>query len=170
MSFVIVDYLPSWAFRFEEERALLLNALGAEEFAIEHIGSTAVPGLAAKPTIDIMLGASSLVRIEQMIAPLASVGFQYMPGHERKIPERRLFAKPAEHPRSVHLHGVVRDGRIWRDQLAFRDALRSDSSLARAYEALKRALATAHQEDRAAYTDGKTNFVRSVLAQRGSEA
>ena len=166
MSLVIVDYTPSWVVRFNDERTALLSALGSCEFAIEHIGSTAVPGLAAKPSIDVMLGASSLERIEEVIAPLASLGFQYMPGHEKKIPERRLFAKPAEHPRSVNLHGVVRNGRLWRDQLAFRDALRSDSSLARTYEVLKRSLAAAHPEDRAAYTEGKSNFVRTILAQR----
>ncbi|WP_434632586.1 GrpB family protein [Chromobacterium sp. CV08] len=162
----ICVYAPAWLQRFLTERQQILSALGplADACIIEHIGSTAVPGLAAKPIIDIMLGLPVLTDITPYIPTLQTVGFHLQSQMATAMPERHYFAKPAAHPREVHLHAVALDSDFWRDKLAFRDALRADSHLAERYADLKRKLAQNHGDDRAAYTDAKSAFIASVLA------
>lgn len=159
-------YNPTWPQRFQTERQQILAALGplADACAIEHIGSTAVPGLAAKPIIDIMLGLPALNDIEPYIPALKSAGFHLQPQMAAAMPDRHYFAKPAAHPREVHLHAVELDSGFWRDKLAFRDALRADEWLAGQYADLKRQLAYDHSGDRAGYTNAKSGFIASVLA------
>lgn len=87
----IVDYNPVWPVRFAKEKASLLEAIGDWAMVIEHIGSTAVPGLGAKPIIDIMLGVHRLADARYCIAPLAAIGYEYVPQFEDEMPERRYF-------------------------------------------------------------------------------
>ena len=130
---------------------------------IEHIGSTSVPGLIAKPVIDIMLGAPDLSYVEDRQEALAKLDFHYVAEFTAAMPERRYFVRPALHPRDVHLHAVVYDGEFWRDHLLFRDALRRDEALAQAYATLKRELAATYADSSWAYTEAKTGFVRAAL-------
>ncbi|OHX21304.1 GrpB family protein [Chromobacterium sphagni] len=162
----LAPYSPAWPARFQTERRRLLSALAplADACRIEHIGSTAVPGLAAKPIIDIMLGLPALAGIKPRIPALLAAGFHHQPQMAAAMPDRHYFTRPAQPPRQVHLHAVALDSAFWRDKLAFPDALRADGHLAAEYEALKRKLAQSMGGHRAAYTDAKSAFIASVLA------
>ena len=111
------------------------------EAAIEHVGSTAVPGLGAKPVIDVMVGLSRLAQAEDRIAALEAAGYEYVRKYERQRPERRYFRKPRLGPRGVHLHCVVEGSHFWVRHLAFRDYLHAHPESAAAYYKLKRELA-----------------------------
>jgi GrpB-like predicted nucleotidyltransferase (UPF0157 family) len=156
----IHPYNDEWPRLFEEERAAIAAALGDGALAIEHIGSTSVPGLAAKPIIDIAIAATSFEDSIVFIEPLAALGYEHK--GEFGIPRRRYFRKGD--PRTHQIHVFEIGGDEWRRHLHFRDHLRSNPASARAYETLKRELAIAHANDREAYTDAKSDFVRAVLA------
>lgn len=162
---IIVEYSNEWLALFAAEQARLAPLFPA--CVIEHIGSTAVPGLPAKPIIDIMVGAQSLAEIERSIEPLALLGYDYRPQHERVFPLRRYFAKPAAEGLAAHIHAVVKGTPFWVERLAFRDALRSSAELSLQYALLKRRLAAEFHEDREAYTNAKGSFIHSVLAGVG---
>lgn len=170
---VIADYDPHWPRHFEAERDLIVRACGPEAFvAIEHIGSTAVPGLAAKPIIDIMAGVRALNLVTGLIGSLGSIGYQYVPEYEVDMPERRYFRKDVGGRRAFHLHVVEHGGEFWERHLLFRDFLRTHPDAARAYERLKRALAAEYsaRSDRAGYTEAKTDFIRAIEEQARAEA
>jgi GrpB-like predicted nucleotidyltransferase (UPF0157 family) len=160
---VLEPYSQSWPARFESIKERLADIFPRDDFDFEHIGSTAVPGLIAKPVIDIMLGAASLAAIELKIDALAAIGFHYVAEFNAVMPMRRYFVLPASRPREAHLHAVVRGGKFWCDHLLFRDALRRDAALATAYRALKLDLASKFANDSAAYADAKTDFVQNAL-------
>ena len=163
---VIVPYDDAWPERFEAERRVLSAVFAGTDVRIEHVGSTAVPGLAAKPIVDIMIGVSNLAEIEQRIAALEAGGYRYVPEYEAQLPERRYLRKPRLGPGVFHLHGVVTGSAFWVRQLVFRDYLRAHPESAAAYEALKRELAS--RLDRTAYTDAKGPFIEGILAAAGS--
>jgi GrpB-like predicted nucleotidyltransferase (UPF0157 family) len=164
-SVVISAYMPAWPAHFEAVRDGLLAVFAGDDVAIEHIGSTAVPGLSAKPVIDVLLGAPSLAPVEARIDALARAGYTYRPAYEQQVPERRYFVCAAPPAMPVHLHAVARGGRLWRNHLCFRDALRADPALRADYQALKRRLARDHAQDKARYTAAKAPFIARVLAQ-----
>lgn len=139
-------------------------AFDKPSIAIEHIGSTAVPGLCAKPVIDVLVGAASLASIEAAIPRLEQQGFDYVSKYEAELPMRRYFVKrEGELPR-VHVHGVCTGSTLWNDHLGFRDALRGDPKLREAYALLKQELACTHAGDKSAYTAAKAPFIQAVLA------
>jgi GrpB-like predicted nucleotidyltransferase (UPF0157 family) len=157
----VVDYDLTWPDRFLEERAVLERVLAPWlTGTIEHIGSTAVPGLAAKPVIDLMAPVSTLDASRPGIEVLPAVGYQHFP---YKPDVMHWFCKPSSAVRTHHLHLVPVGSSLWRERLVFRDALRHDPALAAEYAALKRELATRFRFDREAYTGGKSDFVRRVL-------
>ncbi len=135
---------------------------------VHHVGSTAVPGLEAKPIVDILAGVRSLEDSEACFEPLARLGYLYAP----YLPEEmHWFCKPHPSRRTHHLHLVPAGSRRYADELAFRDRLRADPKLADEYAALKRDLATRFAHDREAYTAAKSDFIHRVLghgAQGGS--
>jgi GrpB-like predicted nucleotidyltransferase (UPF0157 family) len=155
---------PSWPARFELERAALAEAIGEwAEGGIHHVGSTAVPGLEAKPIIDILVGVRDLGTARGCFGPLAKVGYLYAP----YLPdEMHWFCKPDPARRTHHLHLVPNGSPRFRNKLAFRDLLRADPRLAADYVALKRRLAERHRDDREAYTEGKGRFIQQALAER----
>jgi GrpB-like predicted nucleotidyltransferase (UPF0157 family) len=159
---VIVDYDPRWPEMFRAERDAILSATGPRLVAIEHVGSTAVPGLGAKPIIDIMAGVRRLAEAAECIAPLAPLGYRYLPEYEALIPDRRFFRKGPPGPITHHLHLVELGGDFWERHLLFRDYLRTHPEAAEAYYQLKRQMAARFSPDRNAYTDSKTQFIRSV--------
>lgn len=163
-SVTIVPYSDDWPRQFGALRAALLAAFAGMAVEVEHIGSTAVPGLAAKPVIDVLLGADSLAAIESRIGAVEGAGYQYVSRYEREIPMRRYFVKP-EGPGSlrVHLHAVVHGSPIWQDHIAFRDGLRADGSLRARYQSLKVELAARFAHDKPAYTEAKASFIQSAL-------
>ena len=157
----IVPYDDDWPARFEEERRILAHAIGQYAAgAIEHVGSTSVPGLAAKPVIDIVVGVESLDRSRPLIAllePLEYCYFPYRPDVEH------WFCKPSPQVRTHHLHLVPVGSRLWIERLAFRDYLRTHPDVAADYASLKRQLAAQYRFDREAYTDAKAPFIRRIV-------
>jgi GrpB-like predicted nucleotidyltransferase (UPF0157 family) len=159
----ITAYSPMWPAVFDMERERLLQVFGADGAVIEHIGSTAVPGLSAKPIIDVMLGVPVLAIIERVMPQLAQDGYRYVPELEKSVPDRRYFVKPNGQPGHFNLHAVVMGSPFWRDRIAFRDALRGDAGLAEEYLRLKKRLASRSVSDRTVHSDAKTNFIRAVV-------
>ena len=165
---VIVDCDPRWPAMFEEEKVRILATIGPHVVAVEHIGSTAVPGLAAKPIIDILVGIRWLHDARLCIGPLAAIGYEYVPEYEDELPERRYFRKGPPGGRTHHVHMVEVMSDFWDRHLRFRDYLRAHPEEARRYDALKRKLAAKFGADREAYTNAKAEYVRSVEAKARS--
>jgi GrpB-like predicted nucleotidyltransferase (UPF0157 family) len=165
----VVAYDPRWPQLFDEERARLQAVLRPWLVgAIEHIGSTAVPGLAAKPIIDIMAAVADLPSSLDARAALESLDYVYFPYRPDVM---HWFCKPTPARRTHHLHLVPVASPLWTDRLTFRDHLRSSGAAAAEYAALKHALAQQHRFDREAYTEAKGSFVRSILERaRRAEA
>ena len=151
---------PRWTEAFAVEAGRIEKALGPTALAIEHVGSTSVPNIAAKPILDILLGVAVPVDVAAVAGAFATIGYEHatwagVPGHE-------VFGKGD--PRTHLIHAVPFKGAAWGRMLGFRDALRSDPALAAEYAALKQNLATRFPDDRSVYTDGKSAFVARVLA------
>ena len=164
----IVDYSPRWSVLYEEEKNKILGVIGHKVVEIEHIGSTAVPGLGAKPIIDIMVGVSRLTDAEECIEPLRSIGYEYVPEYEVEIPERRYFRKgPVNTHRHLHMVEVVND--FWERHLLFRDYLRAHPEVASEYLALKKDLAARYGTERNSYTEAKTSFIEQVVGRARAE-
>ncbi|HET9591800.1 MAG TPA: GrpB family protein [Solirubrobacterales bacterium] len=157
---------PEWPHRFEIERVALEAEIGAwVEGGIHHVGSTAVPGLEAKPIIDILVGVRDLEEAQACFEPLASLDYLYAPYMPA---EMHWFCKPDPAHRTHHLHLVPASSQRYRDELVFRDRLRADARLAADYAELKHALAERYRDDRDAYTEAKGGFIRTALASRNA--
>ena len=157
-----MPYDASWPERFEEERKALAPVIGAYVTGtIEHVGSTAVPGLAAKPLIDIMVGVESLDASRPALSMLEALEYCYFPYRPDAEP---WFCKPSPRFRTHHLHLVPFRSRAWIECLAFRDYLRTHPDAAADYAILKRQLAERYRFDREAYTDAKEPFIRRTVA------
>jgi GrpB-like predicted nucleotidyltransferase (UPF0157 family) len=161
---VLVDYDLAWPAAADAERATVLAAAGDWLVAVEHVGSTAVPGMVAKPVIDLLVGLRRLADADEAVPALEAAGYVYVPGWESIMPFRRFLYREAGGARAAHLHAVERTHAFWDDHVRFRDALRTSAQTAAAYAELKRRLAVEHGHDREAYTDAKTDFVQRVLA------
>ena len=159
----IIPYDESWPAKFETERALLQKVLAPWlTGTIEHIGSTAVPGLPAKPVIDIMAPVHTLEASRPAIEAAASAGYVYYP---YKAEIMHWLCKPSPSLRTHHLHLVPFASPLWEQRLRFRDTLRQNPALAAEYAALKLRLAQQFRLDREAYTEAKTPFVLRVLSE-----
>jgi GrpB-like predicted nucleotidyltransferase (UPF0157 family) len=144
----IVPYDPDWPRRFDEERRALTAVFAGAKAVIEHVGSTAVPGLGAKPVMDIIVGVPLLAEVEHRVPALEAAGYEYVPEYEQQLPDRRYFRKQRLGPRPRHL--------------TFRDHLRTHPESAAAYHSLKRELAM--RVSKKAYTEAKSPFIEGVLA------
>lgn len=176
---VIADYDPAWPVRFERERELILRTCGDAPFVrIEHMGSTAVPGLAAKPIIDMMPGLRSLDDAPPLIPKLQSLGYEYVPEFEQRndfdegMPERRYFRKDVDGERAFHMHMVAVTSDFWRNHLMFRNFLRVSPDDRREYERLKRRVAaeynatvTPQSNINVGYTDRKTDCINAIMVK-----
>ena len=157
----VVPYNPAWPRQFLVEQSALQAALVPWlAGSVEHVGSTAVPGLSAKPVIDLMAPVHSLAESRAAIKAAESVGYVYYPYKSGVI---HWFCKPTPQHRTHHLHIVPLSSRLWHERLAFRNALRSDLLLAHEYAALKYHLASVHGSDREAYTEAKSPFILATL-------
>jgi GrpB-like predicted nucleotidyltransferase (UPF0157 family) len=154
------EYDPGWVRLFESERARLSAALGDLVVAVEHMGSTSVPGLAAKPIVDIAVVLGSDARMTEAVARAEALGFERRPAGDFS---GRLFLMLHRDGATVaHLSLVPVDAPYLAPHLLFRDRLRAEPALAREYAELKRRLAVEHAADPLAYTRGKTEFVERV--------
>jgi GrpB-like predicted nucleotidyltransferase (UPF0157 family) len=159
----VIDYDPQWPHLFLVEAVGLLQAFGAALITLEHIGSTAVPGLAAKPVIDIQAVVRSVSEAQQAVPALAAFGWEQ--GVFARDPERRLFFKKF-HVHGVlshHLHVYEASHPAAAEHLRFRNILRRDPAEAKRYLDLKNALAQRYRQDRIAYSYAKTDYVEAVL-------
>lgn len=157
----IIEYDVAWPLGFEAERDRVTPLLASWLVSnIEHVGSTAVPGMAAKPVIDLMAPVAGLEESAAAIPVLTGAGYHYAP---YKADCMHWFCRPSPEVRTHHLHLVPVDSRLWHERLAFRDALRADATLAAAYATLKRTLAVRFADDREAYTEGKSAFIADAI-------
>lgn len=162
---VIAAHDPSWSSQFDCAAAELRSALDTWVVEIAHIGSTAVPGLAAKPIIDIQIGVTELALFTSYEGAISALGYQYVPEYEAEWPNRRYFRRRNDAGAATHhLHLVDRADRQWWDRhIAFRDWLRAHPDDRARYQALKVGLAEAHPHDRDRYTEGKTEFIDAIV-------
>jgi GrpB-like predicted nucleotidyltransferase (UPF0157 family) len=160
----VVEHDPRWAQTFAHERDRLAAVLGGLALAIEHVGSTAVPGLAAKPVLDILVGVARTPLPEGTLLALGALGYQYR--GDSGVPGKQYFRT---NPRTRHLHVVGFGGEDWVRTLAFRDYLRAHPAAVQEYAALKRELARLHRDHRTRYLAGKAAFIRSVLERAAAE-
>lgn len=160
---VVVDYDPAWPGIFERERMALSVALRGTARRIEHVGSTSVPGLAAKPIIDVMVGVDSFDGVEAVVRGMVGLGYIHL--GENGIPRRHYFEKGEGGAGTVlHVHVVELGSEYEARYLALRDYLRANPAERDAYAALKRELAERFGEDREGYTEAKTEFIRRIEA------
>lgn len=161
---IIVPYDSNWKKLYEIEESEMVACIGEYIQDIQHIGSTSVEGLAAKPVIDMMIGIRSLDDAKHCIPPLEAIGYEYVPEFEKDLPMRRYLRKSKSGIRTHHIHMVERSSDFWARHIAFRDILRSNTSIRDEYAALKYRLAKTYRDDREGYTDAKTDFIETALS------
>jgi GrpB-like predicted nucleotidyltransferase (UPF0157 family) len=165
-SIVVSEYDPTWPALFEQERARIKHALCSFALVIEHVGSTAVPGLPSKPIIDLLVGVASLEQArERCIEPLEALGYNYMPEYASWLPDELFFRKGPPGPWTHHVHMMEPSRPPWETRLVFRDYLRAHPEAARAYANVKRGLAASSNDDIEAYRTGKDVFVQETTAK-----
>ena len=160
---VIVDYNPDWPAMYEQEKERIVVVIGNHIKDIQHIGSTSIAELAAKPVIDIMIGISDLALVEQCVEPLQKLGYIYMGEHG--IPHRHFFYRDVAGKRAYHIHMMETNHDQWYKMLVFRDYLRLHPEDARAYGELKKELARQYGSDSEGYIDAKASFVEAILVK-----
>jgi GrpB-like predicted nucleotidyltransferase (UPF0157 family) len=165
-SIIVSNYDPNWRTLFEHERTKIKIALGSFALAIEHVGSTAVPGLPSKPIIDLLVGVASLEEPKQRcIGPIEALGYNYMPQYASWLPGELFFRKGPPGPWTHHVHLMKPFSPRWEGYLAFRDYLRAHPEAARAYANIKRELAAKSKDNIEAYRNGKNAFVEETIAK-----
>ena len=160
----LAPYTAEWGRLFEEEKALLQAAIGRYVLDIQHVGSTAIPGMVAKPIIDIGIAVVSFEEASVCIQPIEQLGYEYR--GEQGIPRRHFFVRG--NPRTRHIHVNEIDSRDWENQVLFRDYLIQHPRWAEEYAGLKAELAQRYPADRGAYLDGKAPFIERVLERARS--
>jgi GrpB-like predicted nucleotidyltransferase (UPF0157 family) len=155
----VVAYQESWAASFADWRERLVAALEEQAVRIEHVGSTAVPGLPAKPIVDVQVGVRDVERESSYVPAIEQLGVAL----RFREPEHRYFRPSGDRPRTVQIHVCTAGGEWEREHLLFRDYLRADAAARSAYARLKRELAERYRDDRLAYNEGKTGFVLDAL-------
>lgn len=160
----LAPYDPAWPAAFEAERERLRALFAPELRAIEHVGSTAIPGMPAKPIVDLLAGVESMAVADGLFERVLLHGYTTSRAFNEMLADRRWFMRLLHGRRTHHLHLVVLGSPTWREHLLFRDRLRSNAVLAESYARLKLELAERFMHDREAYTDAKSEFVSSVLA------
>ena len=180
MKIELVPYQAKWAVLFEEYQANIFDALVTLNAEVRHIGSTSVPGLSAKPIIDIMVGLPNEKALDSCIAPMIAADFIYYRAYTEMIPERRFFLKLSgkSAPQIIddaaweyrkhgfvgqaNIHIVVKGKAWWNRHIAFRDHLREHEQDRLAYENLKQSLAKEAWENTNQYAQAKTKFIRAI--------
>jgi len=156
----LAAYTPAWAVAYADERDRIRSALGEQLLGIQHVGSTAIPGISAKPIIDIAVAVQDLRSADEFAPDMARIG--YDDAGDGGVPGQRIFGR-GPRVRTHLVHVVVAGGPDWRNYLTFRNALLNDPELAREYDSVKRALAEKFPEDRRSYTSAKGEFIGRVL-------
>jgi GrpB-like predicted nucleotidyltransferase (UPF0157 family) len=155
----LVEYDARWPALFAAEQQRIRDECGTLALRLEHVGGTSIPGMCAKPVLDIAAGRPSDTSPQAYVAALEQAGYEHR--GERGVPGRQFFCRGQ--PRAYHVHLVEEGGPLWRDYLAFRDYLRARAEAARRFADLKRALAARFSQDREAYMNAKSPHVEEIL-------
>lgn len=158
----VVPYKKSWAKEFEKEKARILEVCGDKVVAVEHIGSTSVPGLAAKPIIDIAVGIKRLKDAKKLLPCLKKLDYHFYKEFQR---QRLFVAKGPDEKRTHYLHVMRYNGAKWKTDQLFRNYLRTHPKAVERYSKLKQKLAKAHPDNRQAYADDKDAFIKSIITK-----
>ncbi|MBN8211114.1 GrpB family protein [Bacillus sp. NTK071] len=161
------EYNTEWESQFDYERKRIVAAIGDEIAGIEHIGSTSIKGLKAKPIIDIMVGIKDLNSTSAFVQPLSEIEFEYVPKPE--LTDRRFFRKGLWGQGTCHLHICEIHSTEWIEKTVFRDYLRKYPDFAEEYALLKSELATKYKYDRPAYTQQKEPFIKDIIKKARME-
>ena len=164
-SVIVVPYNPRWLGIFAQEKEALLRLFAGTLVQIEHIGSTAIPHLGGEPVIDILLGVLELEQVWKRIPALEELGYRSISESESQNPEQRIFAKEADGQHTHHLYVVGIRGEYWRHHLLFRDYLTAHEKMIQQYDELKVQQAERFKNDRSAYTEAKSGFIKRVLSE-----
>lgn len=160
----VVNYDPAWPAVFKQLKARVWPAVSDVAVRIEHVGSTAVAGLSAKPVIDMTIVVGTSEQMPMLVERLATIGYRHR--GDLGVSGREAFARPPDTP-PHHLYACVEGNLALRNHLAIRDSLRRDPAKAQAYGLLKRQLAARFPDDIDAYIEGKTQFLLDILAETG---
>ena len=155
----VCAYTPEWQRFFQAEATRIQTAIGSDILDIQHIGSTSVPGLAAKPIVDIGIAVANFEEAARCVQPLVALGYRYL--GENGIPRRHYFIRGE--PRIFNVHMNERQSADWRQTIRFRDYLRAHPAVAATYAELKLRLAQQFATDFPAYRAGKDGFIKQVL-------
>ena len=158
----LTPHNPKWLSIFEKEKQALFRILGDLVVDIQHIGSTSIPGIQAKPIIDISVGIKSMKDSRKFIPLLESIGYEYRPDFGGPTIQL-LFVRGPEEKRTHYLHLMKHNGSIWKNDLTFRDFLRKDKKRAKQYSELKQDLAAKYADNRATYTASKADFIHQTI-------
>lgn len=162
-----MPYDSRWASYFRKQKKILEETFGDTILAIEHVGSTAIPGMPAKPIIDIDVGVRSLKDIVAMRKKFKALAYEHRPfvrgGTKKELKKQELFVIGSEAKRTHHIHVAVFDSDYWNNDILFRDYLRAHPARARDYAALKQKLAKKFARNRANYTAGKQSFIAETI-------
>jgi GrpB-like predicted nucleotidyltransferase (UPF0157 family) len=163
----LVPHNPEWKREFNGEKKRLLKALGENVVDVEHVGSTAIPAIYAKPIIDIDVGVKDIKDAEDEISRLQTLGYAQIKNH--RDPETHLvFAKGREGRTTSYLHLIQYGGPIWKQDLLFRDYLINNKERAKEYENLKKFLAEKYKDNRMLYIEGKEKFIQETIKLAGA--
>ena len=154
-------YNPKWKESFEKEKRRLQKVLGDLVISIEHVGSTSVPGVSAKPIIDIAIVVKSIKSSDKFTKLLQGLGYQYK--QDDNVPGRLFFTKGSENKRTHYIHIIELGGKEWKNLILFRDYLLSHKQAVIAYNKLKNKLAEDYSSDRKSYTSGKNDLIGSII-------
>ncbi len=166
MKIIIEKYNPTWKIIFEVEQQLLEKRLNDSKIQVEHIGSTSVEGLGAKPVIDIMIGVPNFEIVNNYIPLIQSIGYKYIDEYEDVMPYRRFFIKESKGKRSHHIHMVEVNTEFWNRHLFFKNYLRSHSETKETYYQLKKDLCKQEWNHSGEYAEAKTDFIRNIEKKR----
>ena len=159
----LVEHDRAWAAAYEREAARLRALMAGRLVELRHVGSTAVPGLCAKPVVDMLAGLADFAGVEQVVGCLRCIGWVDLQGPVAPGVDRRWMLLHDGRTRTHHLHLVPHGSRAWRERIAFCEMLGSDTALRAEYDALKRGLAARFARQREAYTAAKEPFIMSAV-------
>ncbi|MFJ7746871.1 GrpB family protein [Peribacillus sp. NPDC097295] len=163
----IEEYNPNWSKEFNEEKIKLQEILDDRVLSIEHVGSTSVEGLGAKPIVDIAIGIADLEVVNGFIEPLKKLGYESV--YHKEFPERRFFRKGKWRAGTHHLHFYKFEGEHWNNQILFRNFLRNNHDVLKEYHEFKVDLANKYRFDRVSYTEAKAPFIQKILLKAKRE-
>ena len=166
-SYIVVSYDPRWPEMYAEEKRKILEVIGENVVAIEHIGSTSIPGMRSKPTIDILIAVQDPDVVGSCVEPLRTIGYEYRPMNKEIIPDTEYFRKGPSGANTHHIRIVKTGSSLWSNYILFRDYLRNHPEACREYEQLKEAAYQKH--GRYLPLDAKRSFIESIIGKADSE-